>query len=106
MAEIAFTEQAISDINDIAAYIGLDSIHYAKLQVEKIFGKAEILENHPFLGRVVPELNNKSIREVLEGNYRIIYRIVAKDVIHILTVHHSKRLLKRSELKNMIKPKR
>lgn len=103
MAKIEFTEQAISDIKDIAIYISFDSVTFASLQVEKIFAKSETIENYPFIGRVVPELKIKSVREVFEGNYRIIYRIMNKDLIHILTIHHSKRRLNRSVIKRIIK---
>lgn len=103
MAKIEFTEQSISDIKEIAAYIALDSAHYAALQVSKIFAKSETLENHPNIGRVVPELNLKSVREIIEGNYRIIYKIVDRELIHILTIHHSSRQLKRTSLKQIVK---
>jgi plasmid stabilization system protein ParE len=46
---------------------------------------------------VVPEINDESVRELLMGNYRIIYRIISLERIDILTVHHSAKLL-RSEL--------
>jgi hypothetical protein len=54
MAKIEFTEQTISDINEIASYIALDSFHYAGLQVSKIFGRTGIIEDQLYIGRVVP----------------------------------------------------
>ncbi len=96
MAQVVFTEQAISDIDDIATYIGYDSLHYAQLQVEKFFKRTEALAQFTQQGRVVPEFNMKSVRELIEGNYRIIYKIVNKNLIHILTVHHSRKMLKRA----------
>ena len=105
MAEVAFTEQALADIDDIAKYISNDSVHYASLQVAKFFAKTEILTNFPLTGRIVPELNIKSIRELIEGNYRIIYKVVNKDTIHILTIHHSRRLLKRTAIPRIIRRK-
>jgi plasmid stabilization system protein ParE len=45
----------------------------------------------PETGRIVPELENNEIRELIEGNYRIVYRVKAKDYVEILTVHHSSR---------------
>jgi len=98
MAEVVFTEQSLSDINDIAEYIANDSVHYASLQVEKFFNKTDILTDFPLIGRIVPELNLKNVRELIEGNYRIIYKVVNKNTIHILAVHHSRRLLKRSNI--------
>ena len=46
--------------------------------------------------RIVPELPLENIREILHGNYRIIYR-QTDDSVQILTVHHSARLLDRSQ---------
>ncbi len=99
MVKIKFTDQSISDLEDIANYISIDSKYYASLQVEKFFRRAETLEKFPLIGRVVPELKIESIRELIEGNYRIIYRIVTKDEIHILTIYHSRRLLQKKALK-------
>ena len=101
MVEVIFTEQSLSDIDEIARYIANDSVYYASLQVEKIFNRTDLLSDFPLLGRIVPEVNQKSIRELIEGNYRIIYRIVSKNTIHILTVYHSKRLLKRTVIKRI-----
>lgn len=103
MVKVIFTEQALSDIDDIATYISYDSVYYASLQVEKFFNKVQLLVQFPLTGRVVPETNVKSIRELIEGNYRIIYKVVSRDTIHILTVHHSRKLIKNTELKRIIK---
>ncbi len=103
MAKIEFTEQAIADIGEIAAYISLDSVQYASLQVSKILSRSESLGSHPLIGRVVPELNVKAVREVFEGNYRIIYKVVNSDIIHILTVHHSRRHMKQTDLRRIVK---
>lgn len=46
------------------------------------------------LGRIVPELKNAIFRELIIGNYRIIYKIVSKNQIDILTIHLAQRLLK------------
>lgn len=106
MAEVKFTDQSIDDLNDIAEYISNDSVFYAELQVQKLINRTDILENFPLIGRIVPELNLKSVREIIEGNYRIIYRVVNKSMIHILTFHHSRRKLKRTVIKTMIKKNR
>jgi len=99
MAKVEFTNQALSDIDDIALYISVDSFHYASLQVEKFFKRVEILEQFPTLGREVPEFGIKSVRELIEGNYRIVYKIINKNLIHIIAVHHSRKLLKRAALR-------
>jgi len=105
MAEVAFTEQALADIDDIATYISYDSSRYAELQVEKFLGRIQMLEELPQIGRIVPELNQKSVRELIEGNYRIIYKIVNKNLVHILTIHHSRKLLKQVDIKRISRKK-
>ena len=72
MVTIIWIDQAIEDIDNIAEYISQDSIKYASITVDKIFRRAEILKDHPKAGRIVPETNKESIRELIEGNYRII----------------------------------
>ena len=62
---------------------------YAGYLVDTIFQKAEILENFPKLGRVVPETNMESIRELIVNKYRLIYSIPNVDEVFILTVHPS-----------------
>jgi toxin ParE1/3/4 len=48
----------------------------------------------PGSGRVVPEFNNKQLRELIEGNYRIVYRFESNELIEIARIHHSARHLK------------
>jgi toxin ParE1/3/4 len=97
MAEIRWTDQALLDIENIAEFIAKDSETYAKIMVERFFEEAEILENFPLSGRIVPELNDKNIREIIFGNYRIIYRVFTKSAVDILTIHHSSRLIRNNK---------
>ncbi len=55
-------------------------------------GETERGPDNPFLGRQVPEINNKTIRELLFRNYRIVYKIKS-DSIEILTVFEGHKLL-------------
>jgi len=92
MAEIIWTNGALSDLYDIAQYIEKDSPKYAQITIGKLYYKTDLLLNNPKLGRIVPEADNENVRELIEGNYRIIYEII-KGQIFILTVHHSSRNL-------------
>ena len=65
--------------------------------IKKIIEKAETLVEFPEMGRVVPEINSPNIRELLEGNYRIVYRLSHKK-IEILTVFEGHKLLERAEI--------
>ena len=51
----------------------------------------------PRSGRIVPEVGDPAIREILLGNYRIVYRIKS-GAVEILAVHHGARLLDPSRL--------
>ena len=93
MAEIRWTKTAISDLDEIGDYIAKDSVRYAELTVSKLFESPGILAKNPRAGKVVPELNNESIRQLVRGSYRIIYHLVDENQIEILTVHRSSRLL-------------
>jgi len=91
MVQINWTIQAVNDLKNIADYISKDSKRYAKHQVSKLKNRTNILKKHLHFGRVVPEFNNENIREIIEGSYRIVYKIVSNKRIDILTVHHSSR---------------
>jgi toxin ParE1/3/4 len=93
MVEVRWTAQSLEDINNISEFIAKDSEKYASIQVKRFFELAEILEHQPTSGRVVPEFQDETLRELILGNYRLIYLIVSKTRIDILTVHHSRRLL-------------
>ncbi len=93
MAEINWTEGALNDLRDIAEFIAKDSPRYARLTLEKLIETADFIESNPLIGRIVPEINVNEIREIISGNYRIVYQISESQLINILTVHHCSRLL-------------
>src|SRR5688572_8198587 len=98
MVEIRWTNQALDDIENIAEYISKDSIKYAKIQTERFFEATEIIISKPKSGRVVPEVKKTNIRELILGNYRIIYKIVNVKRVDILTIHHSAMRIRKSKL--------
>jgi len=93
MVKVIWTDQSIDDINNIAEFIAKDSFKYAQIQVNTFFDLALLLEKSPKMGRRVPETNDDSIRELITGSYRIIYKIRTEKEILIITVHHSSRLM-------------
>jgi len=99
MVRINWTLQAKDDLKNIADYISKDSVIYAKRQVIKIRKRTEILKTQIRSGKIVPEIEDPDIRELIEGNYRIIYKIISKNRIDILSVHHSARDLTKRQIK-------
>lgn len=94
MAKIIWSQKAVYDLKDIVEFIAKDSKKYARITGNKLIAKPDILKTNPYLGRVVPELMNESIRELIDGSYRIIYEIMPDESISILTIHHSARLFR------------
>jgi addiction module RelE/StbE family toxin len=90
--KIIWSPLAIDKAAEIADYIAKDKPSAAEEWLNTLFAKVERLETSPKIGRKVPEINSESFRELIFGNYRIIYRI-AKDQLAILTIHHGKQLL-------------
>jgi toxin ParE1/3/4 len=93
MVKVVWTDSAIFDLNDIGEFISKNSERYAQLTVERLFESVDILEKHPRAGKIVPEFENDKIRELIRGSYRIVYRIVDKYSIDIITVHNCSRLI-------------
>ncbi len=93
MAKIIWSNLALEDLRAIHEYIAQDSAMYAERLIDRIIERVDILEKHPRVGRIVPEFNLQNIRELIEGNYRIIYRIETEDKIGIARIHHSARFL-------------
>ncbi len=79
-------------VSEIASYIAQDNLVAAENWINAVFKKVEELKTFPECGRVVPETGNKAIRELIYGNYRIIYRLEEKR-ISILTIRHGKQIL-------------
>ena len=78
-------------------YIAKDKPTAAENWLDEIFSKVESLALSPQLGRIVPEINKNQYREIIYGNYRIVYRLEEKR-ISILTVRHGKQLLPIEEI--------
>ena len=83
----------IEDLKFIHDYISKDSIAYANKFIEKLIMRVDQLENFPNSGKIVPEFGSTLIRELIEGSYRIVFKVNI-DHIGIVRVHHSARELR------------
>ena len=70
MARLRWTPQALDDIEAICKFIVRDFDHFAHLLANKVLEKAKTLETFPNAGRVVPESNQETIREIFHGKSR------------------------------------
>jgi len=93
VTQVIWAPQAIEDVEAIRAYVARDSSHYADLVVERIVAAVTRLESQPLSGRVVPEVGDQALREVIHGSYRIVYRL-KPNVAEIVTVFHGARVFR------------
>ncbi|NQT25867.1 type II toxin-antitoxin system RelE/ParE family toxin [candidate division KSB1 bacterium] len=92
--KLVISSSAKLDLSEIVRYIADDNPQAARQWMQSVVDKIQKLSSFPDLGRVVPEYSDDSIREIIEGQYRIVYKINNKDdTICIIVIHHSKRRL-------------
>ncbi len=95
--KIFWSPLAIERASEIAEYIAQDKPSAAENWIDTIFSKIDKLISSPEIGRIVPEIKNNQFRELIYGNYRIIYRVEKKQ-ISILTIRHGMQILPIDEI--------
>ena len=92
--EIVWTPRALGDLRKIHDYIAVDSIRYAQVQIETVQSAVLTLSEFPSLGRRVPEFPDLPYREIIVGNYRVIYRFEEqRSCVLIMTIVHGRQML-------------
>ena len=91
MAKIIWSPSALEDIKLIHEYIARDSVNQANLFIDKILTLTDKLSQFPFTGRMIPEISQKSAREIIFGSYRIMYKIKSKKELWITGIIHGAR---------------
>ena len=87
---VKWSKPAKLDLKQINDYIARDSIFYAQKVSSEIVEKSEKLNSFPEVGRIVPEIEDPNIRELLIYSYRLIYEVFS-DKVEILALVHGKR---------------
>ena len=98
MAEVIWTEPALSDLDAIADYIALENPSAARKLVKRIFEHTDHLEAHPKLGSKLPEYKSWRYRQIIEPPCRMIYREEGS-LVFIVHVARTERLLRRKKLR-------
>ena len=96
MIDLLWSPQSFQDLDGIRAYIGEDSPAYAELTVQRIVAAVERLRLFPDSGRMVPERQEPDLREVIVGNFRVVYRRRGESV-EIATVFRGSRQFPKTE---------
>lgn len=90
MGKVIWSPSALHDVDAIAEYIAHDSVDQAALWVVRLFEATDRLQLFPKSGRVIPEINDDTCREILCGDYRIMYRL-QESVVWITGIIHGAR---------------
>ena len=99
MQKLRWTERSRRDLLEIGRFIARDKPDAARRWVTRLQRRARQAAEFPHAGRSVPELGREDVREIVEHGYRIVYRIVGRE-IHVLTVFESHRALRPAELES------
>ncbi|NZA27723.1 type II toxin-antitoxin system RelE/ParE family toxin [Luteimonas sp. SJ-92] len=105
MAEIVWSQPALSDLEAIADYIALEHPAAAAELVARIIGHVEQLAEHPESGSRPQELERSRYRQLVEPPRRVFYRYDGERV-YVLHVMRSERLLRVAQLKGRDKQPR
>ncbi len=94
MVKIVWTEPALDDIHSLMEFIAKDSVYYADVTARGILDAPKRIKKFPLLGRMVPEFNDKQIREIIHGSYRIIYKIDDTHCFILAVIHASRDIVR------------
>ncbi|MBI3463582.1 MAG: type II toxin-antitoxin system RelE/ParE family toxin [Planctomycetes bacterium] len=92
MAQLVWAPKALDDLEALIQYIARNAPMAARRFAQKLVARVESLSTYPFQGGYVSEDDSQTYRELIQGNYRVIYRVEGQRVI-VVAVHHAARLL-------------
>jgi toxin ParE1/3/4 len=92
MVKIEWSLSAIEDIEKHLEYIEQDNRQAAQDWAVQIFENEDLIAENPYIGRIIPEENLNYKRELILGNFRLMYEILSESKVVILKVMRSKQL--------------
>jgi plasmid stabilization system protein ParE len=88
---LVWSPRAVADLEAVCHRIAYDSESYAGLMISRLVAASDRLLQFPELGRVVPELDQATLRELIVRPYRLVYRLRG-EAVEIVTVFHGARI--------------
>lgn len=85
--KVIWSNEAIDDLDAIVEYIARDSAFYAASFAQEILEVSRSLNQFSKRGRIVPEINDDSIRELIVRQYRLIYHVGLSRVVILGLIH-------------------
>lgn len=95
MAQIIWSNPAIDDLQQLREFYTQFSEGYADRLISKLVERTDILLSFPQSGRMAPQFNDGLTRELVSGDYSIIYRVQDVSTVIIARIQHNARPLTR-----------
>src|SRR5688500_1542129 len=90
--KVMMSDPALDDVEALEIYVSEQSPSRAKKLTKEIFARARSLATMPRRGRVIPELGDPNLRELIVGDCRLTCVIVDyKAIVEILALLHASR---------------
>ncbi len=90
--KVILTPQALDDLREIVSFIAQDNSERAKSFGNELIDHALTLADLPERGRVVPEISDPAVREIVHRPYRIIYEVFStQNAVYVLRFWHGAR---------------
>jgi toxin ParE1/3/4 len=90
--KLIWSPAACGDLKDIVRFISRDSRDRAVSFALRLMSQADLLQEHPEIGRNVPEHRDPVLREIIYKPYRIVYRLNPDQrTVEIVRVWHAAR---------------
>ena len=87
---VEWSDFARDDLDDLVRYISHDSAFYARRFGQKVVLTTRRLREFPESGRVIPEAEDKALREIIVQGYRVMYRLETDRVLILAVMHGSR----------------
>jgi plasmid stabilization system protein ParE len=82
--KVRWTRPALDDLLAIVRYVAHDNPEAALRLRDRVREATALPVDHPRPGRVVPEIGDETVREIVRGSYRIQYRVT--DEAHVVAI--------------------
>jgi plasmid stabilization system protein ParE len=92
-ASLRLAASAVADLEAIAGWYAEQGVPEIGVRfIGEILEQIEALQDHPQMGRIVPEFDQTALRELIHPPFRIVYRCTPRRV-QVVRVWRSERLL-------------
>jgi toxin ParE1/3/4 len=90
--KVILTLESVADLREIVTFIAASNPDRARTFGNELIDRALSTAKFPERGRVVPEVGEPAVREIIHGPYRIIYEIFPDaSVVYVLRFWHGAR---------------